>query len=116
MPDYTAFYKQISKTNSRFTTTHTRIRTCAESIAFFAGDDREYSIVNARFQEVMTLEWTRNWLTFKFRVIEDIFKQRIPDMLQWILVFAYGFWHGGSDADMLADKGAKVNLGQVSHG
>lgn len=113
MPNYTQFYKKISKTNSRFTTTHTRVRTCAESIAFFAGDNREWSIIHTRFTEVMALEWTRNWLTFKFRVVEDIFKQRIPDMLQWIIVFLYGYWYGGTDEQMLADKGAKVNLGQV---
>ena len=98
---------------SRFTNTHTRIRTCAESIAFFAGDDREYAIVNERFTEVMGLEWTRNWLTFKFRIVEDIFKQRLPDMIQWILVFAYALWEGGTDSEMMADHGQKVNIGVV---
>jgi hypothetical protein len=30
----------------------------------------------------------------------------------WGLRFSYGVMHGGSDADMLADKGQKVNMGQ----
>eukprot|EP01051_Picozoa_sp_SAG22_P002806 SAG22_NODE_129_length_18679_cov_40.656028_5_plen_113_part_00 len=69
--DYKKLYKDISTVSARFSNWHTRVKSCAESIAFFAGDDREYAIVDARFQEVMALERTRNWLTFKFRVIEE---------------------------------------------
>ena len=111
MPDYTALYKQISTCSARFKFCHTRIKTCAESIAFFAGDDREYEITNKRFEEVMQLEWTRNWLTFKFRVIEDFFRARMPEMIRWVMVFSYAHFFGGTDAEMLADNGAKVNRG-----
>jgi ABC-type uncharacterized transport system fused permease/ATPase subunit len=113
MPDYTALYKQISTCSARFTFCHTRIKMCAESIAFFAGDEREYEITNQRFEEVMQLEWTRNWLTFKFRVIEDFFRARMPELIRWVMVFSYARLFGGTDAEMLADKGAKVNRGQT---
>jgi hypothetical protein len=114
MPDYKALYKQISTVQARFTFVHTRcapprgyscngcfltarcmkksIRTCAESIAFFAGDDREAEKVNVCFTEVMDLEWRRNYLTYKFRVVEDIFRQRVPDAIKWLLLFGYAYY------------------------
>ena len=61
MPDYTALYKKISTCSARFTFCHTRIKTCAESIAFFAGDEREYEITNERFKEVMELVSTADY-------------------------------------------------------
>lgn len=44
---------------------------------------------------------------------QDVFQNRIPEGAQWLMRFAYGVVAGGTDEEMLADKGQKVNLGQV---
>lgn len=37
----------------------------------------------------------------------------MPEVLQWVLRFAFGVVHGGTDAEILADGAAKVNMGQT---
>eukprot|EP01052_Picozoa_sp_SAG31_P012968 SAG31_NODE_770_length_12217_cov_2.855174_4_plen_442_part_00 len=64
MPNYKELYKKVSALTARFTFTHSRIKTCAESIAFFKGDAREREIVTAQFRRLMEVEWDRNWLNF----------------------------------------------------
>jgi hypothetical protein len=44
--------------------------------------------------------------------VDDVFRQRMPEIIQWVLRFSYGVTAGGTDAEMLADKGQKVFLGQ----
>ena len=51
------------------------------------------------------LHRVRHWCNFKFSVIADFFRSRVPETLQWVLRFFYGLIAGGTDADMLADKG-----------
>ena len=57
--------------------------TTQESIAFFGGDEREKAIVGQRFEELMAHDWLRNWVNFKFRIVEDLFQARMPDLIQW---------------------------------
>ena len=53
-----------------------------------------------------------HYANFKYQIVEDLFRSRIPEVLQWVLRFSYGVSAGGSDAEMLADKGSTVFLGQ----
>ena len=36
-----------------------------------------------RFEELMAHDWLRNWVNFKFRIVEDLFQARMPDLIQW---------------------------------
>lgn len=82
-----------------------------ESIAFFGGDEREKAIVGQRFKELMTHDWLRNWVNFKFRIVEDLFQARMPDLIQWAVRFSYG--RSFTDAQVIADKGSQMYQGQV---
>jgi hypothetical protein len=65
-------------------------------VAFFGGGDREHQIVNKRFKALQTHDWLRLKANFKFQIVEDVFRSRVPDLLQWVLRFSYGLLYGGS--------------------
>jgi hypothetical protein len=35
----------------------------------------------------MEKDWIRHWCNFKFSIIEDLFRSRIPETLQWYNVY-----------------------------
>jgi ABC-type uncharacterized transport system fused permease/ATPase subunit len=111
-PDYKELWRELSRLEGRFSFVHARTKSCAESIAFFGGDDKEKTIVSQRFEELMTHDWLRNWVNFKFRIVEDVFQSRLPDLIQWIVRFSYGRLYF-TDAQIIADKGAAMYQGQV---
>jgi ABC-type uncharacterized transport system fused permease/ATPase subunit len=112
MPDFRTLWRRLSKLDSKFKRVHVRVKTCAESIAFFGGGERELQTIEVAFNNLMTHEWDRHYANFKFQLVDDVFRQRMPEIIQWILRFSYGIVAGGTDAEMLADKGEKVFLGQ----
>eukprot|EP01048_Picozoa_sp_COSAG05_P004914 COSAG05_NODE_279_length_12322_cov_79.874744_6_plen_104_part_00 len=59
----------------------------------------------------MEHDWLRNWVNFKFRIVEDLFQTRFPDLIQWGVRFLYGL--SFSDTAIIADKGARMYQGQV---
>ena len=113
MPDFRQLWQTLSKLDSAFHKAHVRVKICAESIAFFDGGQRERTIVEARFAAVTKHEWERLWIDFKFRCVQDVFQTRIPDVLQWTIRFMYGYLYGGTDEQIIADKGATINVGQA---
>ena len=88
-PDYKQLWRELSRLEGRFAFVHARTKSCAESIAFFGGDEREKAIVGQRFDELMAHDWLRNWVNFKFRIVEDLFQARLPDLIQWVVRFGY---------------------------
>ena len=112
MPDFRSLWRNLSKLDSKFKRVHVRVKTCAESIAFFGGGERELQTVELAFNNLMKHEWDRHLANFKFHLVDDVFRQRMPEIIQWILRFSYGIVAGGTDAEILADKGQKVFLGQ----
>lgn len=140
MPDYSFLAREGSRLDARFKFVHARVKTCAESIAFFGGGEREHQIVNKRFDTLMAHDWLRLKANCKFQIVEDIFRNRIPDLLQvsshlqgtlitdrathhlltwrfslgkqWVLRFSYGYLKGGTDEEIVADSGARLNANQ----
>ena len=82
MPDYSFLSREGSRLDARFKFVHARVKTCAESIAFFGGGEREHQIVNKRFDRLMAHDWLRLKANCKFQIVEDVFRNRIPDLLQ----------------------------------
>ena len=39
-------------------------------------------------------DWMRLVANFKFQIVEDVFRSRVPDILQWVLRFTYGVSKG----------------------
>lgn len=112
-PNFRELWEKHSKLEARFHAAHARVKTCAESIAFFDGGQREQTIVERLFADVMNQEWYRLRVDFRFNCVQDIFQTRIPDVLRWIIVFYYGLLRG-TDADIIADGGREINEGQTA--
>jgi ABC-type uncharacterized transport system fused permease/ATPase subunit len=71
-PNYKELTREMSRLEARFSFVHARVKACAESIAFFDGGEREKGIVGDRFRELMAHDWKRNWVNFKFRIVEVV--------------------------------------------
>eukprot|EP01051_Picozoa_sp_SAG22_P012762 SAG22_NODE_1357_length_4629_cov_10.880922_1_plen_744_part_10 len=113
MPDYTWLHRKSSELDADFMMVHHRVKTAAEQIAFFDGGQREREIVEKSHAKLMDHQWKIIWMNFKLGIVQDIFQSRIPDVFQWVLRFGYGYLHGGTDAEVLADGGAMLNKNQT---
>ena len=49
---------------------------------YLAGGDREKQMVNERFDKYMEQDWVRHWCNFKYSIVENFFRSRIPETLQ----------------------------------
>ena len=72
MPDFEWLWSTSSKLDSKFTYEHVRIKTCAESIAFFRGGDKEKVVVEERFDKLMAHQWHAIKVEMKFDIIKDV--------------------------------------------
>eukprot|EP01052_Picozoa_sp_SAG31_P009106 SAG31_NODE_472_length_15237_cov_3.424891_2_plen_674_part_00 len=113
MPDYGWLWGEMARLESRFKSVHTRVKVCAESIAFFDGGQRERASADVRLAELMRHEWHRNFINFKLGLVQDLVQTRVPWVIQFVLRFAYGYLFGGTDAELIADRGQAVNAGQA---
>lgn len=113
MPNYRDLWRKMSKLESRFGAVHRKVKTSSEAIAFFDGGKAEKANVEDRFEALMAHDWSRMFLQFKVRVVSDIFQSRIPEIAQYVIRFAFGYLVAGTDADVLADRGARLNHGQA---
>ena len=89
------------------------LRSNAHFPQFFDGGSREQKLVEKRFKDVMDWDWHRLKVDFRFNCVRNIFETRIPDVLRWFVLFTYGVQAGGSDADVIADRGRTINEGQT---
>ena len=113
MPNYKQLVKEATELEGKFKFVHTRVKACAESIAFFGGDTREYVVVDRRFQKLMDLVKRKIKIDLQFGLVNTIITEDMPGQIQWMLRMAYGVFQAGSDADIIADKGASMNKNQL---
>ena len=106
MPNFRLFHTKMSVLDHKFKFVHARLKMCAESVAFFDGGSRERRIAEEKFDDYMGQQWKLDLVNFRFRVVQDVFQSRFPEGANWAMRFAYGVMAGGSDAELLADKGA----------
>jgi ABC-type uncharacterized transport system fused permease/ATPase subunit len=52
-------------------------------------------------------------MDFWFQWIQRVFEGHIPGLLSWLIQFYFGKIFGGSDEDMVANKGASMNSDQI---
>eukprot|EP01050_Picozoa_sp_SAG11_P003032 SAG11_NODE_163_length_13928_cov_29.869188_7_plen_446_part_00 len=109
MPDYRTLSRRSSELDSQYKAVHARLKTCAESIAFFDGGSREMQLTDQKFDALQKHDWKLRIIEFKFGIIRDFFERKIPDVLQSSLTFSFAYSFGGTDAQMLADGGEHFN-------
>lgn len=113
MPNYRWLWRTMSTLESRFGAVHRKVKASSEAIAFFRAGQAEKANVESRFEALMAHDWSRMYMQFKVRVISDIFQSRIPEIAQYVIRFAFGYLVAGTDADIMADRGAQLNHGQA---
>ncbi|XP_019185646.1 PREDICTED: ABC transporter D family member 1 [Ipomoea nil] len=77
---------------------HERLRTHAESVAFFGGGTREKEMVESRFKELLhhsALLLKKKWL---FGIIDEFITKQLPHNVTWGLSLLYAVEHKGNRA------------------
>ncbi|KAL5751532.1 hypothetical protein ACOSQ2_022039 [Xanthoceras sorbifolium] len=87
---------------------HERLRTHAESVAFFGGGAREKAMVEARFRELLDhslLLLKKKWL---FGILDDFVTKQLPHNVTWGLSLLYAVEHSG-------DRALTSTQGELAH-
>ncbi|KAH7685350.1 Fatty-acyl-CoA-transporting ATPase protein [Dioscorea alata] len=87
---------------------HSRLRTHAESVAFFGGGSREKSMVDARFRELLKHSNDLLWKKLLFGVMDDFITKQLPHNVTWILSLLYSLEHKG-------DRALTSTQGELAH-
>ncbi|XP_077248712.1 ABC transporter D family member 1-like [Tasmannia lanceolata] len=87
---------------------HARLRTHAESIAFFGGGAREKAMVDSRFKELLDhseILLKKKWL---FGILDDFITKQLPHNVTWGLSLLYAMEHKG-------DRSLTATQGELAH-
>ncbi|XP_076923397.1 ABC transporter D family member 1-like [Bidens hawaiensis] len=107
-PDFGDLGNREQELEGSFRFMHERLRTHAESIAFFGGGAREKAMIESRFNEVLAHAKTllkKKWL---FGVLDDFVTKQLPHNVTWGLSLLYAMEHK-------ADRSLTSTQGELAH-
>lgn len=107
-PDFGDLASREQQLEGTFRFMHSRLRSHAESIAFFGGGSREKSVVDSRFHELLSHSkklLKKKWL---FGILDDFITKQLPHNVTWGLSFLYAMDHEG-------DRALISTQGQLAH-
>uniref|UniRef100_A0A0V0IZK6 Putative ABC transporter D family member 1-like n=1 Tax=Solanum chacoense TaxID=4108 RepID=A0A0V0IZK6_SOLCH len=107
-PDFGDLASQEQQLEGTFRFMHERLRTHAESVAFFGGGAREKEMVEARFKELLhhsSLLLKKKWL---FGIIDEFITKQLPHNVTWGLSLLYAMEHKG-------DRALTSTQGELAH-
>ncbi|XP_057491887.1 ABC transporter D family member 1-like isoform X3 [Actinidia eriantha] len=107
-PDFGDLASRGQQLEGSFRFMHERLRTHAESVAFFGGGAREKTMVESRFQELVDhseLLLKRKWV---FGVLDDFITKQLPHNVTWALSLLYAMEHKG-------DRALTSTQGELAH-
>ncbi|KAK9820297.1 hypothetical protein WJX72_008694 [[Myrmecia] bisecta] len=88
-PDFGALAKKEYFLEGAFRNIHTRLRTHAESIAFFGGGAREGSTVSTYFNKLMGHLRRMIGIRWAYSIADDFFTRQLPQNVTWGLTLLY---------------------------
>ncbi|XP_022774958.1 ABC transporter D family member 1-like isoform X2 [Durio zibethinus] len=97
-PDFGDLTSREQQLEGTFRFMHERLRTHAESIAFFGGGAREKAMVESRFRDLLDhslLLLKKKWL---FGILDDFVTKQLPHNVTWGLSLLYALEHRGDRA------------------
>lgn len=97
-PDFGDLASQQQELEGTFRFMHERLRTHAESVAFFGGGVREKSMIESRFRELLDhslLLLKKKWL---YGILDDFVTKQLPHNVTWGLSLLYAMEHKGDRA------------------
>ncbi|CAM0885411.1 unnamed protein product [Alopecurus aequalis] len=97
-PDFGDLSNQEQELEGSFRFMHSRLRTHAESIAFFGGGSRERAMVEAKFNTLLNhskILLRKRWL---YGIFDDFVTKQLPHNVTWGLSMLYALEHKGDRA------------------
>ncbi|KAL6972819.1 ATP-binding cassette sub- D member 1 [Sarracenia purpurea var. burkii] len=107
-PDFGDLASREQQLEGSFRFMHERLRTHAESVAFFGGGTREKMMVESRFLDLIDhskLLLKKKWL---FGVLDDFVTKQLPHNVTWALSLLYVMEHKG-------DRSLTSTQGELAH-
>ncbi|XP_044501207.1 ABC transporter D family member 1-like isoform X2 [Mangifera indica] len=107
-PDFGDLTGREQQLEGTFRFMHERLRTHAESIAFFGGGSREKDMIDSRFRELLNhslLLLKKKWL---FGILDDFVTKQLPNNVTWGLSLLYALEHKG-------DRALTSTQGELAH-
>ncbi|VAH86069.1 unnamed protein product [Triticum turgidum subsp. durum] len=107
-PDFGDLSNQEQELESSFRFMHSRLRTHAESIAFFGGGSRERAMVEAKFATLLNhskILLRKRWL---YGIFDDFVTKQLPHNVTWGLSLLYALEHKG-------DRALTSTQGELAH-
>jgi len=111
MPDFKSMIVNQNAAKAKLKFTHASLRSHAESIAFFAGGDREQQLTWTHFQELLAAENQQQTSDLWFGWFKEFFVTHVPDRLQQHMRFKFAA-DTFDDSSILEDGGASLAEGQ----
>ncbi|CAI7826792.1 unnamed protein product [Closterium sp. NIES-53] len=97
-PDFSSLTAEQHRLEGAFRFMHSRLRTHAESVAFFGGGDREHAVVADRFDRVMEHRrgvLSRRWF---FGIADEFITKQLPHNVTWGLSMLYAMDYSLTDS------------------
>ncbi|OVA14380.1 ABC transporter-like [Macleaya cordata] len=107
-PEFGDLSSREQQLEGTFRFMHTRLRTHAESVAFFGGGSRERAMVDSRFRDLLDhskLLLKKKWL---FGILDDFVTKQLPHNVTWGLSLLYAMEHKG-------DRALTSTQGELAH-
>ncbi|MBA0717513.1 hypothetical protein Golax_005324, partial [Gossypium laxum] len=107
-PDFGDLTSREQQLEGTFRFMHERLRTHAESVAFFGGGAREKAMVDSRFRELLdhsSFLLKKKWL---FGILDDFVTKQLPHNVTWGLSLLYALEHKG-------DRALVSTQGELAH-
>ncbi|XP_073155742.1 ABC transporter D family member 1 isoform X2 [Henckelia pumila] len=107
-PDFGDLSSREQQLEGAFRYMHERLRTHAESVAFFGGGAREKEMIESRFKELFNhsmLLLKKKWL---FGILDDFVTKQLPHNVTWGLSLLYAMEHKG-------DRALSSTQGELAH-
>ncbi|OIV97514.1 hypothetical protein TanjilG_11038 [Lupinus angustifolius] len=99
-PDFGDLINQELALEGTFRFMHERLRTHAESVAFFGGGAREKAMVESRFIELLNHSkylLKKKWV---FGILDDFVTRQLPNNVTWLLSLLYAVEQHGDGASI----------------
>ncbi|XP_021741036.1 ABC transporter D family member 1-like [Chenopodium quinoa] len=107
-PDFGDLASQEQQLEGTFRFMHERLRTHAESVAFFGGGAREKTMVDSKFEKLLNhslILMKKRWL---YGILDDFVTKQLPHNVTWGLSLLYALEHKG-------DRSLTSTQGDLAH-
>lgn len=107
-PEFGDLTSQEQQLEGTFRFMHERLRTHAESVAFFGGGAREKAMVETKFKELLDhslIHLKKKWM---FGILDDFITKQLPHNVTWGLSLLYAMEHKG-------DRALVSTQGELAH-